>query len=141
MSAAMDNPYPIAFEPRGDDIVLRLEEWDGVRTIHMSEAARGETRTPSPMGYSTGRWEGNTLIVETSDIDYPYFDDLGTPQSAAIHVVESYTLSPEERGLFWEARITDPANFTGSVAMRIAWQWIPGHEIKPFDCALANGGD
>jgi hypothetical protein len=136
MPAAMDNPYPIRFERRGGDIVLRLEEWDGVRTIHLNPDSSAQAKAPSPMGYSTGRWEGDTLIVETSGIDYPYFDDLGTPQSEAIHVTERFTLMPEERRLSWKAEITDPESFTEPVTMRIEWQWIPGHTIKPFNCAL-----
>jgi len=138
MPAAMDNPYPIAFEQRGDDIVLRLEEWDGVRTIHLGAAANAAAAQPSRMGYSVGRWDGNTLVVETQRIDYPYFDDLGTPQSGDIRISERFTLQPEARKLTWEARIVDPKNFTEPVAQKIEWQWIPGHTIKPFDCALAT---
>lgn len=139
MPAAMDNPYPIAFEDRGDEIVLHLEEWDGVRTIHMGSGATSVAATP--MGYSTGRWQGDTLIVETSHIDYPYFDDLGTPQSSTIQVTEYFRLSREQRRLSWQAHIVDPANFSETVVMQIEWQWIPGHEIKPFDCAVAGAGD
>jgi hypothetical protein len=141
MPAAMDNPYPIAFEQDGEDIVLRLEEWDGVRTIHMSAAGGATRQAPTPMGHSSGRWEGSTLVVETSGIDYPYFDDLGTPQSPEIRVQERFTLHSQERRLSWEAEITDPVNFTAPVVMRIEWQWVPGHEIKPFDCALPEDGD
>ena len=141
MPSAMDNPYPIEFENRGDAIILRLEEWDGVRTIHMNATSGQEPPTPSPMGYSTGQWEGDTLVVETSRIDYPYFDDLGTPQSSAIRMTERFTLSPEERRLSWEAQIDDPETFTESVMLQILWQWIPGHEIKPFNCALAEATD
>lgn len=145
MPAAMDNPYPIAFEDRGDEILLRLEEWDGVRTIHMQPASGADTPVPSagadgpapmPMGYSTGRWDNNTLVVETTAINYPYFDDLGTPQSAAIHVTERFTLNPDERRLSWDAQIDDPENFTETIELGIQWQWIPGHELKPFECAL-----
>jgi len=88
------------------------------------------------MGYSVGRWEGDTLVVETDRIDYPYFDDLGTPQSPEIRVQERFTLLPAERRLSWDAQIIDPKSFTETVVMTIEWQWIPGHEIKPFDCAL-----
>jgi hypothetical protein len=88
------------------------------------------------MGHSVGRFEGSTLVVDTDRIDYPYFDDLGTPQSADMKVRERFTLLPAERRLTWEAEIVDPQTFTETVVMRIEWRWIPGHEIKPFDCAL-----
>jgi hypothetical protein len=136
MPAAMDNPYPIEFERNGDDIIVRLEEWDGSRTIHMNPAPGASTAARSPMGYSVGRFEGNALIVDTDRIDYPYFDDLGTPQSADVRVRERFTLFSAERRLAWDTEIVDPQTFTETVVMKAEWQWIPGHEIKPFDCAL-----
>jgi hypothetical protein len=141
MPAAMDNPYPIVFERRGDDIVLRLEEWDGVRTIHLDPAGGQRTAAPSPMGYSVGHWDGNRLVVDSDRIAYPYFDDLGTPQSSAIRMQEIFTLRSEERRLSWRAQVTDPVTFTATVVLEIEWQWIPGHVIKPFNCALPNSGD
>jgi hypothetical protein len=136
MPAAMDNPYPIEFIDRGDTIVLRLEEWDGVRTIHMAASAADETPVATPMGYSVGRWEGDALVVVTSHISSRYFDDLGTPQSEAMHLTERFTLDNDAERLEWRAEIVDPATFTEPVVLEIEWQWIPGNEIKPYDCAL-----
>lgn len=132
---AMDNPYPIEFIDHGDTIVMLLEEWDGVRTIHMNGGGSGEQAYPR-MGHSTGGWEGDTLIIHTSNIGWRYVDDLGTPQSENAVIVERFTLSPDGTRLDWNAEITDPVNFTEPVVMTGAWVWIPGHEIKPFDCAL-----
>ena len=134
---AMDNPYPIEFRNQGDTITLLLEEWDGIRTIHMNGAGSGEQAQPR-MGHSVGRWDGNTLIVETTDIGWRYVDDLGTPQSEDSVIVERFTLSPDGTSLAWEARITDPVNFTEPVVMEGVWIWVPGHEIKPFDCTLPD---
>ena len=88
------------------------------------------------MGRSVGRWEGRTLVVETSDMDWRYVDDLGTPQSEDAVMEERFTMSEDGVRLDWIARITDPVNFTEPVVMEGAWTWVPGHEIKPFDCAL-----
>jgi len=136
LPTAMDNPYPIAFVDQGDTITLLLEEWDGVRTIHMTDSSR-EVAQPR-MGYSVGRWDGNTLIIETTDMDWRYIDDLGTPQSEGAVIAERFTLSPDGTSLAWEARITDPVNLTEPVVMEGVWIWVPGHEIKPFDCALSG---
>jgi hypothetical protein len=78
LPTAMDNPYPVQFVNRGDTIAFLLEEWDGERTIYMNGA--GAPVQPY-MGQSVGRWEGDTLVVRTTDIDWRYLDDLGTPQS------------------------------------------------------------
>ena len=52
---AMDNPYPIDFMNRGGTIVMRLEEWDGVRVIHMNADANADDQPASHMGFSVGR--------------------------------------------------------------------------------------
>ena len=137
LPTAMDNPYPIEFRDQGDTIILLLEEWDGIRTIHMNDAGSREQTQPR-MGYSVGRWDGDTLIVETTDIGWRYIDDLGTPQSEDAVVAERFTLSPDGTSLAWEARITDPVNFTDPVVMEGVWVWVPGHEIKPFNCTLPD---
>jgi hypothetical protein len=138
MPAAMDNPYPIEFEDHGDTIVMRLEEWDGVRTIHMNPGTTGTAPAPSPMGYSVGTWDGDSLIVETNRIDYPFFDDLGTPQSASIHVSERFDLDSARGRLHWTGTIVDPVNFTEPVVLEIDWRWIPGNARKPYNCALPD---
>lgn len=134
---AMDNPYPIEFVDRGDTITIRLEEWDGVRTIHMTDT---ETQEPAlgRMGYSTGRWQGRSLVVETTAGDWPYIDELGAPQSENSHIVERFTLSEDGVTLRWEATVTDPANYTEPFPMTGRYIWIPGHAIKEFNCALPD---
>ncbi len=133
MPTAMDNPYPVEFREEGDTIVMLLEEWDGLRTIFMN--GTGEPTQPR-MGRSFGRWEDRTLVVRTTDIDWRYVDDLGTPQTEDVVIDERFTLSEDGTELVWEASITDPVNFTEPVMQRILWVWVPGHEIKPFNCAL-----
>lgn len=135
LPTAMDNPYPVQFINRGDTIVFLLEEWDGERTIYMN--GEGEP-AQAYMGRSVGRWEGETLVVETTDIDWRYVDDLGTPQSEGVVINERFSLSEDGTDLFWVARITDPVNFTEPVVMEASWTWVPGNEIRPFNCALPD---
>lgn len=136
MPSMMNNPYPIRFVDEGGTITLLLEEWDGVREIDMREESAAADAPASPVGYSTGRWEGRTLIVTTTRISDPYFDDLGTPQSADSRVVERFTLSEDESRLDYTATITDPGSFTAPVTLTGFWEWIPGEQIRPFNCSL-----
>ena len=136
----MDNPYPIDFTDNGDTIVMRLEEWDGVRTIYMNPPANSSSERPEldapRMGYSVGRWEGNTLIVTTTDVEYPFFDDVGTPQSPDAQVSERFTINADGTRLDWEATVVDPVNFTEPVSLSGYWRWTPGEQIKPYQCTL-----
>ena len=135
---AMDNPYPIEFTQQGEDIVLRLEEWDGVRTIHVGTGESVEELLYPHMGYSVGYWEGSTLVVETSNIDYPLFDPTGTPQSEAVEIVERFMISDDEQRLDYQATVTDPETFTEPAVLYQHWVWIPGEEIKPYECTLGE---
>jgi len=134
MPVIIDTPFPVRFSEDGGDIVIRYEEWDGVRTIHMSAGAVAAQRTN--MGFSTGRWEGETLVVTTTQIDYPYFDDRGTPQTEALEVVERYTVTADGKRLDWEATMTDPAVFTRPIVFAGNMEWVPGEVVKPFNCTL-----
>ena len=131
----MPNPYPIEFVNQGETILIRFEEWDGTRTIHMSDAG-SQQPARSSMGYSAGRWEGRDLVIETTDIDWPYIDDLGTPQSEDVHITERFTLTEDGAALHWEAQITDPINFTRPVVMDGNYIWISNGEIRPYNCSL-----
>ena len=61
----------------------------------------------------------------------------GTPQSAAMRVVERFTLSEDETRLDWSASVSDPETFTEPVARQnLHFSWVPGEEVKPFDCSV-----
>ena len=138
MPEAMLMPFPIEFIDRGDTIILNIEEWDNSRTIHLNAGPDADV-PPTRLGYSVGRWEGNTLIVETSRIDYPYFNDQGIPQSEALTIIERFTLSQGDTRLDWTATVTDPETFTEPIIMpELHWDWVPGQEVKPFNCVVAE---
>ena len=90
MPEAMMMPFPIEFLEQDEDMLLYIEEWDNVRTIHMGDDSDLGDLAPSSLGTSVGHWEGNTLVVKTSNINYPFFDDRGTPQSEAVEIVERF---------------------------------------------------
>ncbi len=138
MPEAMLMPFPIELIDRGDDIILRIEEWDNTRTIHLA-AANDDEAPYSPLGYSVGRWDNNTLIVETNRINYPYFNDQGVPQSQSAEIVERFTFSENNTRLDWTATVVDPETFTEPITMPgLHWDWVNGQELKPYNCTVAD---
>lgn len=138
MVDAIVSPFPIELVEDGEDIVIRMEQWDGVRRIHMGDSSHPGDIPPSPMGYSVGHWEDGTLVVSTNRINWPYFDDLGTPQSEAVEIVERFSMTEDEQWLAWEAVITDPVNLAEPAVVRQRYQWIPGEEVKPYNCTVSD---
>ena len=137
MPNAILNPYPIEIVDMGDHIVIRIEEWEAVRTIDMVSEAIPEDAPTSILGYSVGRWEDDlTLVVETARVDFPYLDDAGTPMSNDIRMVERFTLSQDGNDLAYEISATDPENLVEPAVWDAAWTWIPGTIIRPYECEV-----
>lgn len=134
MPLLMGQPFPIEFLDRGDTILLRLEEYDAVRTIYMPDARPRAPQEPSPLGRSLGRWEDGTLVVETDLIHTPYFTSTGIPLSKAARTVERFSLGNEGRRLVYNLTVTDPATFTVPAQAMRAWVARDGEQVLPFDC-------
>lgn len=131
MPAIMDSGYPIEILPDGDDILIRVEELDSTRRVHMTDNAPRSAQ--GPFGHSVGRWESEILVVTTTEIDFPWFDQDGTPQSEALTLEERFWVSGE-RFLNLEMTAVDSAVFTEPVVLDRRWVWVPEVEIRPYNC-------
>jgi hypothetical protein len=136
MPVLMDNPFPIQFLDQNSDVLLRFEVWDATRVIHLDEDRAPVGTAATVLGYSVGRWDGDTLVVTTTDIDWPYFDDVGTPQSNEIELTERFTLSEDESRLTYQAVITDPVTLTEPAVRNLHWVWVPGERLESYNCTL-----
>jgi hypothetical protein len=91
-------------------ILMAYEYAGATRTIFMDKVP------PDPadswMGHSVGHWEGDTLVVDVTELnDQTWFDRAGNFHSDALHVVERYTPLTSD-ALFYEATIEDPKVFS-----------------------------
>jgi hypothetical protein len=136
MPNANMNPYPIEFIDAGDRIRLRIEEWEATRSIDLVSAAIPADAPATLLGYSIGRWEGDTLVIETAHVDWPYLDDEGTPMSDQARITERYTVNPDGSRLDYTVMVTDPPNLVEPAVWDAYWTWVPGTVIRPFECEL-----
>ena len=134
MPYIMEQPYPMQLIDQGDTIVLRLEEYDTVRSIELAPNTDASDQSPNRLGYSIGHWQGDTLVVNTSAIDYPFFNSSGIPQSSGSRIEERFSLNDDGSRLNYSMTVTDSATFTEAVTMSRFWTWRPGEEIRPYDC-------
>ena len=134
MPSVMNSPFPVEFVDQRNTIVMRLEEYDVVRTIHLESMPSTSTRFRMPVGHSVGYWERNTLVVTTTRISDKFFDDGGIPQGETAEIVERFTLSEDGTRLDYESIHTDPFTFTEPARQTGYWDWIPGEQIRPYDC-------
>ena len=136
MPYIMYNPLPMEFVRQGEDIVMRFEEDDNERLIHMNA---DPDSGPNPdaltlLGHSTGYWEGDTLVVATTNIGANVLDFLGTPFSSEIRLVEQFTPSVDGSRLDYSLTITDPGTMVEPFEVDRFWTWRPEIVVSPYDC-------
>ena len=98
------------------------------------------------MGDSVGRWEGDTLVIDTVGLtDRTWLDDHGNRHSDALHVIERWRrISANE--LWYEATIDDPKFYTepwttGWVIPLASDDWeIMEYACTDYNRAIASDG-
>jgi hypothetical protein len=107
---AMYLPYPFQIVHGTNKIMMVFEFANAQRTINLDEVA--PYPADSYMGYSIGRWEGDTLVVDVTNFTpYTWFDRSGNFHSDALRVEERYTPINSDAVLY-EATIEDSKVFT-----------------------------
>lgn len=134
MPATMGNALPMEFVDKGADIELHNEEFDIVRTIHLNIDVAPQDEPYSPLGYSVGHWEGDTLVVYTNRIDTPYFNRAGVPLSRQAEVTERFTPNAEKGKLDYELTVTDPENLAQPFVQTLTWFWNPATRVQRYNC-------
>ncbi len=131
---AMYLPYPFQIVQGTNKIMMIFEFANAQRTINLDNVE------PYPgyayMGYSVGRWEGDTLVVDVSDFtSYTWFDRSGNFHSDALHVVERYTPISRD-AIRYEATIDDPKVFTRpwTISLPLYRRLEPDAQIMDFRC-------
>jgi len=102
-------PYPFRVVQGDGDILFVYEFASANRIVHMSN--HQEPPVDSWMGWSNGRWEGDTLVIEvTGNNDQTWFDRAGNHHGVMMKVTERYTLTDKDH-ILYEATIEDPETF------------------------------
>ena len=92
-------------------IMVNQESLDG-RRIYLNVPHSANVK-PSWTGESVGRYEGDTLVVDTIGInDKTYIDNFRTPHTEKLHVVERFRMIDDGNMLEANIRIEDPGAFT-----------------------------
>jgi hypothetical protein len=113
---------------QGDDVIT-MEYGRGLtRTVHMDLSAHPARTAPSRAGHSIGRWDGDTLVVDTVAFE-PGSLAGAVAHSAELHVVERFTLDPATLALRREYVANDPLYFGN--------EYVSGDTVLPADAPFA----
>jgi hypothetical protein len=134
MPVIMEQPYPMEFVEAGDRILLRIEEYDQVRTIHIRNAPDEIGQPHSLHGFSVGRMEGRDLVVKTTKINSGTFDTVGIPLSQDAWLEERFAPSDDGSTLDYSLTVHDPVYLTAPVNTSKKFINLPDGKIQTFDC-------
>ena len=131
------HPQPRKLVQTPSLIVLMYEGNAGLRQIFTDGRplpTPGEDLQPSWYGYSVGRWEGDTLVVETVGLrDDVWLDVLGSPLTGTGRLTERYR-RPDFGTLVIDITIEDPAAYRHSFTVRVNQKLFPDAELIEFIC-------
>ena len=107
---AMYMPFPFEIVQDSKSILMAFEYASAARLIDLAKMPTSPVDTW--MGYSGGKWQGDTLVIDSTGFnDQSWFDRAGNFHTEALHVVERLTpIGPD--ALNYEATIEDPNVFT-----------------------------
>ena len=131
-------PFKIVQTPKL--ILLVYEAFNLWRQVHLDGRTLVDDPNPTWLGWSTGRWEGDTLVVETRGLNGKAWMDLaGTPGSDAMRVTERFHRTSLGK-MDLEITIDDPKSFTRPWTAKESLRIVPNTEIMEFIC-LENEQD
>jgi hypothetical protein len=94
---------------------------------------------PAFMGESVGRWDGNTLVIETIGFnDKTVLDRDGMPHSKAMRVTERLRLIDDGKRLENLVTIDDPQTFSEPWTTRVVLDRKPKVRLKEYNCVLLH---
>ncbi len=131
---AMYLPYPYEIVQSTNKIHLFFAFSNAARVIHLDEVE--PPPIPQWMGHSVGRWEGDTLVVEVTDLaEQPWFDRAGNFHSDAARMVERYSLITPD-AIQYQVTIEDPNVFSRpwTISMPIYRRLEPGMQVLHYRC-------
>ena len=115
-------------------VLMLYEDFHEHRQIWMDGRALPKDPDPTWYGYSVGKWEGDTLVVDTIGFDdRSWLDGNGHAHSDAMHVVERYRRLDHDT-LELTMTIDDPKAYTRPWTVTIPWQFLPDTELLDWVC-------
>ena len=128
--------YPMEIVQRPEQMMIVYEAHSEIRRVYLGDRNMPEgDRVQDRNGYSSGRWEGDTLVVETTHLKEQV--DQRYAHSDQARIVERYRLTTDAAGmqvLVAEMTMTDPVFYTGPVRAEKKWALVPNGHLLAYEC-------
>ena len=133
----MPMPFEIVQTPK--KIVILYESFHAFRIIPIDAALKHpDDVTPTWMGDSVAKWDGDTLIVDVIGFnDRTWLGTVGTIHTEDMHVVERYTMNADGT-LGYEATVTDPKALSKPWVTGATLRTPKGARVEEYECIENN---
>jgi hypothetical protein len=135
--------YPVAttVTVRPDRVVMDVDWMDSERTIYLDGRAHPPASQTFLHGHSVGRWEGTTLVVETTNFrDHAMGLSTSLPSSSQKRLIERFRVGDDGRTLIYSGVIEDPVYLTKPAEWTGRWEYRPrmAHSNQKCDVEVAR---
>jgi hypothetical protein len=133
-------PMLRTIDVRDDRVVMKIDSDgnDATRTIYLDLTEHPANVEPSLFGHSIGRWDGDTLVIDTVGFTPHHIGiGFGIPSGAGKHLIERLTLTADRLQLRYELTVEDPEYLTTPATYTAMWDHRP--DLTPGSaCDPAN---
>jgi hypothetical protein len=139
MPIMMTRVWPVAMIQLPTAIFMISELMNSMRIVYLDGRPHTDPdiAVPSFNGESIGRWEGDTLVIDTIHFvpDHHWIHDrLGIPASDALHIVERIKMIDQGKRLQIEFTLTDPKSWEGDWKLVKFWNRVDDRDISEVEC-------
>jgi hypothetical protein len=132
---ALQGPFPIEIFQATELLVMRLEYFDMTRVIFLDGRKPAPPDAPhTKTGFSLGHWEGDQLVVTTTNLKSATITNNGLEHSDNIRVTERFRLADGGRRLVASQVYEDPQVLENRGVRYIAWRRVEGDHVHAYDC-------
>ena len=127
-------PYPFQIVQSADTVLMTYEFASASRVVRFN--SKDKSPAPAWMGWSIGRWDGDTLVIDVTDnMEDTWFDRAGNHHSDALKVTERYS-AIDANTLQYEATIEDPKVFSRpwKISMPLYRRREPNMQLMEYKC-------
>lgn len=122
-----------------NDVVKIAGDYDGgERTVYMDIDSHQGAQF-SNQGHSIGRWEGTTLVIDTTHFaDSAFGSGFGLPSGSQKHLSERISLGADGRTIAYQFELTDSEFLATPMTLETEWVYQPDYEFLNDECSLES---
>jgi hypothetical protein len=139
LSRSINSPTPMQIMQTEKYVALLFEQntWFHVIPIDGRSHPGGDALNPTWFGHSIGKWEGDTLVVDTIGFNgYTRLDTIGHPHSEALHLIQTFRRT-DARHIAYTITVDDPKTYTRPWKNERTFTLLDG-ELIEYSCEENN---